>query len=51
MIFFSDIIPYFIVLFSEIRNDTFNQTESYEIKINDNHAIFEIPGQNENLWW
>jgi hypothetical protein len=28
MIFFSDIIPYFIVLFSEIRNDTFNQSMS-----------------------
>ena len=36
------------MLFSEIENDTLNQAELNEIKINDYHEIFEVPGQNDN---
>jgi hypothetical protein len=34
--------------FSELENDTLNQSELNEIKINKNNKIFEVPGQNEN---
>jgi len=34
--------------FSELENDTLNQDELNEIKINENNEIFEIPGQIEN---
>jgi hypothetical protein len=34
--------------FSELENDTLNQSELYEIKINENNQIFEVPGQNKN---
>jgi hypothetical protein len=34
--------------FSELENDTLNQSELNEIKINKNNQIFEVPGQNEN---
>jgi hypothetical protein len=42
------------VSFSELENDTLNQAELNEIKINEN--IFEVPGLNENprrrtLFW
>jgi len=33
--------------FSELENDTLNQTESNEIKINENNQIFEVPGQKQ----
>ena len=36
------------MLFSELENDTLNQAELNEIQINENHEIFEVPGQNEN---
>ena len=36
------------VSFSELENDTLNQSELKEIKINKNNQIFEVPGQNEN---
>jgi len=36
------------MLFYEIENDTLNQAELYEMKINDDHEIFEVPGQNDN---
>jgi hypothetical protein len=44
------------MLFSEIEKDTFNQAELNEIKINDDHEIFEVLGQMEiprrrtNIW-
>jgi hypothetical protein len=34
--------------FSELENDTLNQSELNEIKINKNNKIFEVPRQNEN---
>ena len=34
--------------FSELENDTLNQSELNEIQINENNKIFEVPGQNEN---
>ena len=34
--------------FSELENDTLNQSELNEIKNNENNQIFEVPGQNEN---
>jgi hypothetical protein len=34
--------------FSELENDTLNQSELNEIKINENNQIFEVSGQNEN---
>jgi hypothetical protein len=44
------------VSFSELENDTLNQAELNEIKINENNSIFEVPGLNENprrrtLFW
>ena len=33
--------------FSELENDTLNQAELNEIKINENNYIFEVPGLNE----
>jgi len=33
--------------FSELANDTLNQTELNEIKINENNQIFEVPGQKQ----
>ena len=44
------------VSFSELENDTLNQAELKEIKINENNLIFEVPGLNENprrrtLFW
>jgi hypothetical protein len=44
------------VSFSELENDTLNQAELNEIKINENNWIFEVPGLNENprrrtLFW
>jgi hypothetical protein len=44
------------VSFSELENDTLNQAELNEIKINENDEIFEVPGLNENprrrtLFW
>ena len=44
------------VSFSELENDTLNQAELNEIKINENNEIFEVPGLNENprrrtLFW
>jgi len=36
------------VSFSEPENDTLNQAELNEIKINENNSIFEVPGLNEN---
>ena len=33
---------------SELKNDTLNQAELNEIKINENSQIFEVPGRNEN---
>jgi hypothetical protein len=30
------------------KNDTLNQSELNEIKINENNQIFEVPVQNEN---
>jgi hypothetical protein len=36
------------VSFSELENDTLNQAELNEIKINENNEIFEVPGLNEN---
>ena len=36
------------MLFSELENDTLNQAELNEIKINENYEIFEVHGQNEN---
>ena len=36
--------------FSELENDTLNQAELNEIKINENNSIFEVPGLNENPW-
>jgi hypothetical protein len=38
----------YIYIFSELENDTFNQAELNEIKINKNNLIFEVPGLNEN---
>ena len=35
--------------FSELENDTLNQFELNEIKIDQNNQMFEVPGQNENL--
>ena len=35
------------MLFSEIEKDTFNQAELNDIKINDDHEIFEVLGQIE----
>jgi hypothetical protein len=34
--------------FSQLKNDTLNQSELNEIKINENNQIFEVPVQNEN---
>jgi len=34
--------------FSELENDTLNQSELNEIKINENNQIFKVPGQIEN---
>jgi hypothetical protein len=34
--------------FSELENDTLNQSELNETKINENNQIFEVPGQIEN---
>jgi hypothetical protein len=34
--------------FSELENDTLNQSELNEIEINENNQIFAVPGQNEN---
>jgi hypothetical protein len=34
--------------FSELENDTLNQSELNEIKIDQNNQMFEVPGQNEN---
>ena len=34
--------------FFELENDTLNQSELNEIKINENNQIFEAPVQNEN---
>ena len=34
--------------FSELENDTLNQSELNEIQINENNQIFEVSGQNEN---
>ena len=34
--------------FSELENDTLNQSELKEIKIDQNNQMFEVPGQNEN---
>lgn len=31
-----------------IENDTINQAKQNEIDTNDNHEIFEVPGQNKN---
>jgi hypothetical protein len=36
------------ISFSELENDTLNQAELNEIKINENNLIFEVPGLNEN---
>jgi hypothetical protein len=36
------------VSFSELENDTLNQAELNEIKINESNLIFEVPGLNEN---
>jgi len=36
------------MLFSELENDTLNQSELNEIKMNENNQIFEVAGQNEN---
>ena len=33
--------------FSELENDTLNQTESNEIQIKENNQIFEVPGQKQ----
>ena len=35
------------MLFSEVENNTINKVELNELKINDNHEIFEVSGQNE----
>ena len=35
--------------FSELENDTLNQADLNEIKINENNEIVEVPGLNENL--
>ena len=32
----------------ETENDTLNQAELYEMKSNDDHEIFEVPGRNDN---
>jgi len=37
--------------FFELENDTLTQPELNEIKIKENHYLFEIPGQNENPRW
>ena len=37
--------------FSELENDTLNQSELNKIKIKENNHIFEVPGQNENPRW
>jgi hypothetical protein len=34
--------------FSELENDSLNQAELNEIKINENNKILEVPGLNEN---
>ena len=34
--------------FSELENDTLNQSDLNEKKINENNQIFEVPGQIEN---
>jgi hypothetical protein len=34
--------------FSELENDTLNQSELNEIEINENNQIFAVAGQNEN---
>ena len=34
--------------FSELQNDTLNQSELNEIKMNENNQMFEVAGQNEN---
>jgi hypothetical protein len=36
------------MLFSELENYTLYQAELNVITINENHEIFEVPGQNEN---
>ena len=37
------------MLISWIANDTLNQAKWNEIKSNDNHEIFKVPGQKENI--
>ena len=34
--------------FSELENDTLNQSELNKIKIDQNNQMFEVPGLNEN---
>ena len=34
--------------FSALENDTLNQSELNEIKVNENNRIFEVPEHNEN---
>jgi len=34
--------------FSELKNDTSNQSELNETKINEHNQIFEVPGQIQN---
>ena len=37
------------MLISWIANDTLNQAKWNEIKSNNNHEIFKVPGQKENF--